>query len=188
MPDQPDQTRKIKLEELMALNDEMVALLRAGVPLELGLDDWGKDRAGELGQLSQRLAERLNQGQSLPNALSESRLPRAYRVIVEAGLRAGRLTVALESLSKMTWRMVELRRRIGLALVYPIIVLTLAYGMFQFLVFYVLPRLRYILRDMGLDDRTLQFISWLWWAWLWWLVPAVVLTFLIWWWWSGRRG
>lgn len=174
----------------MALNEEMIALLRAGVPLEVGLSDWGEDRAGELGRLSQRLADRLNQGQSLPEALTESGLPHAYRVIVEAGLRAGRLTVALEGLSKMAWRLAELRRRIGLALVYPMIVLTLAYIMFLFLATHVIPRLRYVLFDLGVNNQALEFFHWLgelailWW----WVLPALVVVFLIWWWWTGRQG
>lgn len=188
MPDQPAKSPKIKLEELMALNDEMIALVQAGVPLELGLAEWGEDRTGELGRLSQRLADRLNQGQSLPEALTESGLPRAYRVIVEAGLRAGRLTVALEGLSKMAWRMGELRRRIGLALVYPMIVMMMAYVMFLFLTTYVIPRLQYIFSDMGLGSQSLEFFTWFWWAWLSWAIPVLVVLFVIWWWWSSRRG
>lgn len=175
----------------MALNDEMIALLRAGVPLELGLAEWGEDRAGELGRMSQRLAERLNQGQSLPNALAESGLPRAYQVIVEAGLRAGRLPVALEGLSKMAWRMADLRRRIGLALVYPLIVLMMAYGLFLFVVNYIIPKLRVVvLVDMGLNNQALEFANGLgkWAMRLWWAVPVLVLLFLIWWWWTGRKG
>ena len=49
----------ITLEELTALNDEIAALVRVGVPLEDGLSRLGEDLPGRLGQLASRLADQL---------------------------------------------------------------------------------------------------------------------------------
>src|SRR5947209_8097023 len=88
----------ITIDQFIALNDEIVALTRAGVPLERGLIDAGGDLPGRLGALSRSLGERMRQGRSLSEALAESggAVSPVYRAVVEAGCRAGRLPVALE--------------------------------------------------------------------------------------------
>lgn len=185
MPANSPKTQRVTLEELLALNDEIIALVRAGVPLETGLADLGQDRSGALGRISSRLASRLGQGESLADALGheELGLPRSYRIIVEAGLRAGRLTAALEGISQMAWRVSELRRRIGLALVYPLIVLMLAYGLFLLLCTQLAPRMQYFFEDIGLDVRLYDWLvnvgrdAYVWG----WIFPAVIVAIILWW-------
>ncbi|MGE5191601.1 MAG: type II secretion system F family protein [Deltaproteobacteria bacterium] len=125
------------IEQLTALNDEIASLVRGGVPLEPGLRALGKDSGGALAEISRALSARMTSGASLAEALraEEGRLPAAYRTVVEAGLRAGRLPAALEATSNFARELVELRRKISLALLYPLIVVGLAY--FLFLVFIV---------------------------------------------------
>ncbi len=192
MPKMPRKTRKVTLEELIALNDEIIALVRAGVPLEMGLRELGEDRAGVLGRLAVKLAGRLSQGESLPEALSheELGLPRTYRAIVEAGLRAGRLTVALEGVSKTAWKLADLRRRIGLAMVYPLIVLMLAYGLFLLLCTQLLPRMKFLLGSLGFQMEIYERLVDIgreayWWGWI---LPAVVVLLVLWWRSSGNQG
>ena len=92
---------RVTLDQLIALNDEIVALTRAGVPLERGLLDLGSDLPGRLGRIATALGERMSRGESLPEALAacDGGVPRVYRAVVEAGLRPGRLSVALEGLA-----------------------------------------------------------------------------------------
>ena len=122
----------ISAEQLIALNDEIAALIRAGIPLELGLRELGGDTRGGLSRISSQLSDCMSRGESLPEALAAegNRFPRAYRAIVEAGLRAGRLPAALEAVSSFTWEMLDFRRKLGLAALYPLTVFALAYGMF----------------------------------------------------------
>src|SRR5262245_18907603 len=100
----------VSLEQFVALNDEIVALTRAGVPLELGLRELGADARGNLAALSSSLATRMNAGASLVEALEAAgpRLPAVYRAVVQAGTRAGRLSVALEAVSGFTRELIEL--------------------------------------------------------------------------------
>ena len=58
----------ISLDDLVALNEEMAALVRAGVPLDAGMADLGYDLPGKLGGLASQIGERLNQGESLPRS------------------------------------------------------------------------------------------------------------------------
>src|SRR4051794_25817358 len=132
----------IALEDLIALNDEIAALVRAGVPLERGLLDVGGDLRGRLRAITTALGERMSRGESLPRALEAEgeRLPRVYRAVVEAGLKTGRLSVALEGLTRSARGIAELRRAVGLALIYPLLVLVVAYTLFVSFVVVIAPR------------------------------------------------
>ncbi len=151
-PSQSTPRTSYSLEDLIALNDEMAALIRAGIPLELGLDPSFSKR---LGGLTQRLRDRMEQGKSLPEALSDEdeHVPPIYRAIVEAGLKAGRLPEALESLSEFSQALLELKQRIALAFVYPAIVLGVAYGLFVAFVAAVVPRLEDVYRQLQLPQH-----------------------------------
>ncbi len=120
------------LNSLANLNQEIAALIRAGIPLEHGLSQiaatWPSEHAG----LANRLAQRLAGGLSLPDALRAegASVSPAYLAVVEAGLAADRLPAALEELAEISLTMQELRRRTWLAAVYPLMVCCLAYGLF----------------------------------------------------------
>lgn len=122
----------ISSEQFVALNDEIAALVRAGIPLELGLRTLGDDANGTLGRISARLAERMDGGESLTTAIKQEQqhLPQAYSALVDAGLKAGRLPAALEAVSAFTRELIDFRRQLTLAAFYPLIVVSLAYGLF----------------------------------------------------------
>ena len=86
----------ISLDELIALADEMAALAGAGVPLEHGLIDAAGDLSGRSGKLATDVAHRMQAGESFLHIISNSPglFPPAYRAVVEAGTRTGRLASA----------------------------------------------------------------------------------------------
>ena len=133
---------RVTIDHLIALNDEIVAMTRAGVPIEQGLLDLGSDVPGRLGRIAKALGERMSRGEGLTEALAASGVgaPRVYRAVVEAGVRSGRLSVALEGLSSYARGYSEARRSIGLALWYPLVVLALAYALFLGLATTLMPR------------------------------------------------
>jgi general secretion pathway protein F len=133
----------VTLDQLIALSDEMAALVRAGVPLDRGLVATGRDLKGRVGRLAGRLGGRLERGQGLAEALEAdgAALPPFYRAVVEAGLRSGRLSKALEGLADYARGFADTRRAIGLALLYPMLVLLLAWGLFVMFALWVAPRL-----------------------------------------------
>lgn len=181
----------ISLEQLAALNDEIAALVQAGVPLELGLRELGADAGGRLSEISTLLAARMGAGATLVEALraEEFRLPAMYVTVVEAGLRSGRLPAALEAVSNFARELVDLRRQLGLALVYPVMVCLLAYGLFVVFLVDLVERFREtyevfrlpvhgIMRPLfWLADRA---------AWWWWAPPLILLAGGMLWFWSGR--
>lgn len=176
----------IGLDQLIALNDEIVALVRGGVPLELGLARLGQDQASTLSRISSRLAGRMSGGQSLSEALAAegSRLPRVYRTVVDAGIRSGRLPAALEAVSRYASALVDLRQKIGLAFLYPLVVVLLAYGLMvvvsadltqRFLEVYRAFHITLPLVLRIMDQLARSAIYWAW------IPPVVILFMLLWW-------
>ncbi len=151
----------VSLEQLISLNDEMAALVRAGIPLESGLVTLGQEMPGRLGRMASFLGERISAGESLEQILANNRdrFPPLWSAVVRAGLRSGRLSVALESMSTTGRRVAEMRRALGLALVYPIIVVLLAYCSFVMLTTRLAPITLGAYED--LTSSSDRFLSWL---------------------------
>lgn len=182
----------VTLDDLIALNDEIASLVRAGIPLDLGLRGFSGGVSGKLAAISGRLAERVERGESLSEAVQSEgpNLPAAYRAVVEAGTSAGRLPQALESLSALARTLVEIRRRISLSLIYPFLIILAAYYLLWYVVSDETLLMAEIARRPGEPEA-------------WWMVaagglnrglnivghvpPVLLVLTLTWWLWSTRR-
>ena len=144
MSSEADTRPAVGLDDLIALNNEIVALVKAGVPLERGLAGLGHDPPSRLGRISTELAAALARGESLDTALASSslRFPPLYRALAQVGVRSGRLGPVLESLARSARVLRDLRRMVLLASWYPMVVASLAVSMLAFLVIKVLPGFR----------------------------------------------
>ncbi|MFC1596817.1 type II secretion system F family protein [Planctomycetota bacterium] len=142
-------TTPVSLDEMIALNDEIAALVRAKVPLEGTLSQLGEDLPGRLGRITHMLAERMHRGESLSDILEKEpqHFPPVYRAVVLAGVRAGRLPAALESVSSSARRLAETRRMTAAGFLYPLLVLILAWGLFAMFVTWISP----ILLDFAIE-------------------------------------
>lgn len=167
-----------RLDEFIALNDELAALVRAGLPLELGIGSNPRHR------FATRIADQLQRGRSLDEALQDEHheIPPAYRAVIAAGLRSGRLADAVETISRTARVMLALRRRIRTASIYPAIVVVIAYALTVTLIPRMLTHIAGIMNDA--KDAPPTLIGGLLWllrdnptGWLYWL-PAVVLVLL----------
>ncbi len=181
----------IGLDDLIALNDEIRALARAGLPLETGLLGFGVEAPGRLGSLARSLGARLERGETLPQALKAEgpEMPATYRAVVEAGLRSGRLAEALEDLAEYARDYADLRRSIGLAFLYPLLVLLFGWGLFIAFVLMLLPRILDAFRTFEVPTPVLARAMaslgssvWLWGP----IVPILAAWAVAWWVWSGR--
>lgn len=143
---------RVSLDHLIALNDEIAALVRAGIPLERGLVEAGDDVGGRLGRLAGAIAERMGRGESLPEALQAAGggMPELYRAVVEAGVRSGNLARALEDLASHARGVAEARRVVGQALLYPTMVFALGYALFVGFVWQIAPRFASAFASLGL--------------------------------------
>ena len=157
-------TAPMGLDALVALNDEMAAIVRAGVPLDQGLTELARDLPGQMGGVAKRLGDRLAAGESLEQVLGseEAVFPPVWRAVVAAGVRSGHLAAALEGLSKTGRRIAELRRAVGMALIYPLVVTTIAYGLFLLTLVKLAPLMAGAIEDMTrTTDPLLAAMVWL---------------------------
>jgi type II secretory pathway component PulF len=136
-------SKSMSLDDLVALNDEIVGLVRSGVPLELGLAGWGRDLPGTLGRVVTELGDAGAQGRPLESLVADEsrRFPSVYRAIVVAGIRAGRLPAALESVARSARNLREIRSAVALAVIYPLVLVLIGYGLFMFLAAYFIGSL-----------------------------------------------
>ena len=98
--------------------------------------------AERLARITDQLAQRTAQGESLPQAIESAGnlFPPVYKALVQAGMRTGRLDLVLTSMSRSGTRLAELRRTVGMAFLYPLAVVLLAYQLFVFLITRILPQ------------------------------------------------
>jgi general secretion pathway protein F len=120
-------------EHVLSLYQEIAALLRAGVPLDSGLRAFASDLPGNAGRLAKELATRLEQGQPLHQAIAEiDPQQRVYAAVLAVGMKSGKPAEALESLVATATRYQRLRRSLGAEFIYPLFLLLLGYGLWEF--------------------------------------------------------
>ncbi|MBM4074993.1 MAG: hypothetical protein FJ267_05045 [Planctomycetes bacterium] len=111
----------VRLDDLIALNHEIIAIVRAGIPLELGLKGLHGSVSFRLSQLTDRLAKRLANGMGLVEALQQegAAVSPVYTAVVQAGLSSGKLPEVLSALTSSAELEREMNRRVTLAMIHP---------------------------------------------------------------------
>lgn len=140
----PRSPRPVSLDELILLNEELRALLRARIPLDVGLRGSRSRISGRLGHLTERLATRIESGASLDDALAAEHetVPASYRAVLAAGLRSGRFEDVLRGMTDFAAAMRDLRDHVGRALIYPSAVIVIAYLLFLGMINWFVPHLQ----------------------------------------------
>ena len=140
-------------DDLTALNEQIAALARAGLPLDQGLDSLAREMGrGRLRAVTEALAADLRAGHPLPEALArqEGRVPAYYANLVTAGVQTGRLPDVLATLTTYARSVAATRAIVSEALFYPAVVLVLGLTLFGILTGFVLPQYDQIFKEFGL--------------------------------------
>jgi type II secretory pathway component PulF len=126
------------LDDLMAMNEQLAALVAAGVPLDVGLSNRGATEALE--KINATVARRVSRGATLATALesAEESVPAAYGRMMQAAIRSGQLSEALAGSNRVAESIDESRNTVRLAFVYPLTICFLAYlGLVAFCLYFV---------------------------------------------------
>jgi type II secretory pathway component PulF len=173
------------LDDFMALNDQIIALVQADVPIELNL---GRSKANTLDVLTRinaAVARRVGQGMSISEALElENELVSpSYRSLMRLSLESGDLSAGLVEAGRAAEPTEELWNSVQLSSYYPLILCGLAFLGLIGASIYLTPRLDRLYHDLrmapGFGLSILQLLSSTLPYWVVLVPVAVVLTLLL---------
>lgn len=130
------------------------SLLAAGVPLSRALVILMKEAASPAaGAQWKQVHDLVVDGLALADAMARSpkTFPRVYVAMVEAGETGGFLDVVLAQIADFQAREKEMRGKVMVALMYPVILLVLALGVLIFLLVFFIPRFQTIFTGFGAE-------------------------------------
>ncbi len=146
--------KPLGIEEMLELNEILLGLVRARVPLDAGLSQ----AANELRQPATRAAieevgQSLRQGCKLSEALRrrEGVFSEAYLALIAAGEDAGSLTEILERLIQHDRQRLNFLTAIRNAATYPVLVLGLGLVLASLIFILVIPKMVAIYTEMGAE-------------------------------------
>ena len=145
---------RIKMGEFLIFNQEMIALLKAGLPVvrsfELLLE---RQKSPVLKRVLTDVRERVNAGASISEAFAEEGdlFPRLYWTSLKAGEKSGEIEAVLRRYLKYQKTVVALTRKVVSTLVYPVILISLSIVLIAILMTYVIPRFSEFFKDFDAD-------------------------------------
>lgn len=186
----PRRRPKMSMERFMAFNQELAALLRAGLPLLQALDlmlERMEDPA--LRTVLNDVRDQVRSGAELSDAFASygDMFPPLYASSLKAGERSGELEQVLRRFIRYLSILITARKRVVSATVYPAVLIVLSVGMLAVMAIYVIPTFSKFYDDLGaqlplLTRITLAIAFWLRGN-VWWLIIAMVVGWI----WLKRR-
>jgi len=154
-------TGKVPAKVLTIFTRQLSTLISAGLPLLRSLRTLGKqEKNPNLKKIMTGLAESVEGGTTFSEALSQH--PKAFNKLyvnmVKAGELGGVLEVVLTRLAEFAEKSQRIKGKVTSAMVYPLVVLTIAVGIVTFLMLFIVPKFEAIFKDM-LGGRPLPFIT-----------------------------
>ena len=174
--------RAVSSLDLALITRQLATLVKAGLPLDEALlavsEQADKPR---LKSIVLGARAKVLEGHTLASGLDDfpQAFPVVYRATVAAGEQAGQLDSVLERLADYTESRHSLRQRISHALVYPIVLTTLALTIVIFMLIYIVPKVVGVFETMGQElpilTRALIALSAFLQSW-WWAVLALLIA------------
>ena len=143
---------RINATELALLTRQLATLISSALPVERALAAVAEQTAtARLSALLLAVRARVLEGHTLASALDEfpGVFPELYRATVAAGERSGHLAAVFERLADYTESRQLLRQKITLALVYPILLTSVAIAIVIGLLAYVVPQVVQVFVSTG---------------------------------------
>jgi type IV pilus assembly protein PilC len=143
---------RIKMSEFLIFNQEMIALLKAGLPVvhsfEILLE---RQESPVLRRVLQNVRDRVNAGASLSEAFAEQGdlFPRLYWTSLKAGEKSGEIESVLRRYLKYQKTVMALSRKVLSTLVYPAILILLSIVLITILMTVVIPKFQDFFGEFG---------------------------------------
>src|SRR5437667_4977692 len=149
--------KKVKSKLLMIFTRQLATLIDSGLPLLRSLNVLAKqERDKVLKKTINALADSVQSGSTFSDALAlhPKIFNDLYVNMVKAGEVGGVLELVLNRLSEFQEKAAKIKNKVLSAMVYPVIVMTMAVGILCFLLVFIVPRFEVIFHDL-LGDKPL---------------------------------
>ena len=144
--------RRVKMADFLIFNQEMIALLKAGLPVvhsfEILLE---RQESPVLRRVLGDVRERVNAGASISEAFAEQGdlFPRLYWTSLKAGEKSGEIETVLRRYLKYQRTVMALSRKVVSTLVYPAILILLSAVLITILMTVVIPKFQDFFSEFG---------------------------------------
>jgi len=169
----------VKFKELVLCTRQLSILQDAGLPILRSLKILADmQKPGRLKNSLMDVCDEIEGGATLSEAMAKSPkcFDRLYVNMIRAGEAGGALEVILRRLSEFMERAMALKRKVKGAMVYPIVVVTVAVGILSFIMLKIVPQFKKIFDDFGstlppMTQLLIDISNWI--ASYWYLIPAI---------------
>jgi type IV pilus assembly protein PilC len=145
---------RIPVQEFLIYNQEMAALLKAGLPLLQALDLLLERLASpRFKAVLTDVRDRVKSGADLSEAFAAhgELFPRLYPSTLKAGERSGELEGVIRRFVRYLRLLLDARRRVVSALIYPAVLVGVSIVMIAVMAIYVVPKFMGIFHELGTD-------------------------------------
>ncbi|WP_179998831.1 type II secretion system inner membrane protein GspF [Acinetobacter sp. YH12239] len=133
--------KKFTAYDLALMTRQLSVLVAAGIPLEEALRAVAKQsEKAHVQNLMLSVRSKVLEGHSLAQGMQQSgRFPELYIATIAAGERSGHLDLILDQLADYTENRFAMQKKIQGAMIYPIILMLMSFGIVMGLMTYVVP-------------------------------------------------
>src|SRR6056297_267970 len=145
---------KAKTKHICAFTRQLSILQDAGLPILRSLKILeNNQKPGKLKNALMDVCEEIEGGSTLSEAMSKSPkvFTRLYVNMIKAGEAGGALETILQRLADFLESAESLKRKVKGALIYPVIVVTVAISILTFIMLYIVPTFEQMFEEFGLD-------------------------------------
>lgn len=155
--------RKVGSTEFLLFNQELITLLKAGLPMIRALEIIIENaRPSVLREIISQAAANIRNGMQISEAFASPQIPfhKIYKASLLAGEKSGHLEAILEKFNVYLNKLTNLRRKIVSSLTYPVILLLFMIAMVLVISVFVIPKFASFFADMEaqLPSLTMLFI------------------------------
>jgi len=150
----PKTRRVISTERFLLFNQELLALVRAGLPIVQSFDIMlERQKNLRFREVLNEIREKITSGVALSDAFAAygNLFPPIYSTSLRAGERSGDLEGVLKRFLRYQKMIVSLRKKVVGALVYPIILITLSSAMVFIMITVVIPKFATFFEGFGAE-------------------------------------
>ncbi|HLU61936.1 MAG TPA: type II secretion system inner membrane protein GspF [Gammaproteobacteria bacterium] len=146
--------RGISATELALVTRQLATLVRSALPLDEALQAVAQQsEKPRIRNILLAIRARVMEGHTLAYGIGEFPhvFPEIFRATVAAGEQTGHLDAVLERLADYAEKRQSLQQRLSVAMIYPVILVIMAFGIITAMLAYVVPRVVTVFADMDAE-------------------------------------